>query len=619
MKKSKGVGISTDHIAINIWMSLLEDLQLQDVFAPARQALIKGDLKTFREKCEREVGIVAPERYKAVHQVVNLLKKYRFEKDVYTDEELVDLTNQKFLTNQVIMSEKRKAPCSYRADLVLREARRIIKGILGDYCPEETERLSKFGKKSSIGCPLSLAYIDHKLTNEQAFSGSKECTKWFFSMLEKDPILKRIVSRLRVRPGDKNLEYEFLHLVNVPKKWNVHRGITPLTLLALVYSYGVGIAVQERLSYHGLNIRKLQDIHRRLIKRYSVTLTHVTADMSDASNSILYWHLMRLLPRPWLLAVKKAVTHQVMIGDKLHFCESVLPMGNGMTFPLETLIFYALVKAIGNLSGVKGTYSVYGDDLIYPRKIHSRVASIFTDLGMTLNLDKTFVSFPFRESCGEDFYRGVPVRSYYMSNGQSWFPKHEKLEAQLYIMINGLRRRWKDAEIPATLMYLLTELQTVAGHILRVPPSFPDTSGIKVECPNHQLLDSDWFKYAPVHYFERIYGSQWYQFSYLKETPAKRYISSMEPYYWQCLSGDNDEIVPRHERRRDFGYITEPPESPIKWEKSVRKRTYVDKHGRVHKVKRTKYVPFVSSRVIEQYELRGNGALSLSDWAVADR
>lgn len=612
MKYTHGVGISTDQLSVKLWSSLLEDFGLQREFSESLVALQSGNIPLFREECYFNPGLMSPDRFKKIQQMLNLLKKYRFENDAYTPQQLEELTNKKYLDNQLRLSMVRHEPRTYRSILVLREARRICRRILGAINPEEIARLAKFGKKSSIGCPLRLAYIDHKLTDRRAFTGSADCASWFFKEITpKDPVLDRIVKRLGIQPGHSNLRHVFLVLENVPKTWKVHRGITPLTLIDLFYSYGVGRAIQRRLKEHGLDIRHLQDRHRTMIRKFSVSLTHVTADMSAASDSISSDLLNFLLPRPWYNLVKLAITHQVKVGDDLCYTESVLPMGNGMTFPLETLVFFALMKATGNLARVRGKYSVFGDDLIYPSPLHEYIVQVFPDLGFELNLEKTFRSFPFRESCGEDFYRGVPVRSFYLKNEESYILRGARLEAFLYKCINGLLRRWDEHEIPRTLSWLLNQVALLRFEVLRVPPSFPDTSGIKVEDPNHHLLGDWWIPYRPVSlYFS--HGSRWYQFSFLRQIAKKRYILDQEPYYWQTLAGDDDVVGSF--THKPYSIYSEPPAQPIGWEKIRKRRFYRERNGRLRKVCTVQYKPFVASRVVEQFVLQQNRRQSVSDW-----
>jgi hypothetical protein len=226
-------------------------------------------------------------------------------------------------------------------------------------------------------------------------------------------------------------------------------------------------------------------------------------------------------------------------------------MGNGATFPVETLVFYCLLKAIGELTGVKGTYSVYGDDLIYPSGLHRYVTAIFPQFHFRLNLDKTFVSYPFRESCGSDFYRGQDVRPYF-AKGQEEVLTRVRYESWLYKVYNGLTFRWDPEEIRGTLTWILSELSMISRGICRVPPSFPDYSGVKVSSPIDKPLSYAHLPWKPVT-IQFYSGSRWYQFDYLTETPKKRVVRTVEPYYWLALQGlDDDTLVEEFHRSETF-------------------------------------------------------------------
>jgi hypothetical protein len=131
-------------------------------------------------------------------------------------------------------------------------------------------------------------------------------------------------------------------------------------------------------------------------------------------------------------------------------------MGNGFTFELETLIF------IGIISGVTGLrpgldFLVYGDDIIVPKDAARNVLSALRLFGFTPNERKTFVDGPFRESCGGDYFAGVPVRALFVKKTPStpteWISLHNALKARLprnnvaVALLKGIREqvplRWR--------------------------------------------------------------------------------------------------------------------------------------------------------------------------------
>jgi len=91
-------------------------------------------------------------------------------------------------------------------------------------------------------------------------------------------------------------------------------------------------------------------------------------------------------------------------------------MGNGYTFELETLIFFAIVKytEMCFIDGDDGKTLVYGDDIICNTEIVKPVISILNFFGFTINSEKSFWDGPFRESCGGDYFNGQAVRPYFM-------------------------------------------------------------------------------------------------------------------------------------------------------------------------------------------------------------
>lgn len=89
-------------------------------------------------------------------------------------------------------------------------------------------------------------------------------------------------------------------------------------------------------------------------------------------------------------------------------------MGNALTFPVESLIFWALVR-----SGIKVSHGVncddilvFGDDILFPAKYYDSVIRMLSMAGCKPNTGKTFRSGLFRESCGVDAFNGVNVTPY---------------------------------------------------------------------------------------------------------------------------------------------------------------------------------------------------------------
>ena len=93
-------------------------------------------------------------------------------------------------------------------------------------------------------------------------------------------------------------------------------------------------------------------------------------------------------------------------------------MGNGFTFPLESLIFFALAHSVCKPGE---TVSVYGDDIIVPTHRYEALVQLLTATGFLVNTDKSFSTGPFRESCGHDYLSGINIRPCYIKGPLACF------------------------------------------------------------------------------------------------------------------------------------------------------------------------------------------------------
>jgi hypothetical protein len=175
----------------------------------------------------------------------------------------------------------------------------------------------------------------------------------------------------------------------------------------------VGSFIRSKLlSKVGINLND-QSINQRLAKEaYFGDLA--TIDLSSASDSISRTLVMRLLPAEWWSVLDDLRSDTINIDGTDHVLEMFSSMGNGFTFELESLIFYALTRAIAYHSGVKGKISVYGDDIIAPRKLGPRIKRTFSFFGFKVNSKKSNWSGSFRESCGKHYYKSLDVTPFYL-------------------------------------------------------------------------------------------------------------------------------------------------------------------------------------------------------------
>lgn len=568
----RGNKLDTDAVMTNLWLCLEKDFSNtygSDATSRIKMQFLKEGPKGFRDGVwpSRPSGL-PPYLFKWLYQLENLFKRYRFSDDKFTDAQLEREAKEKFKATQLRCAEPIDMTRSLM--LVLQRARRIAKGILGEYDKEEHKHCCRFGKRACNGTPYRSSYLDTKLMSSP-FTGSTEHISWLRECLQQDEILNDIwmtsLNDLRVRA------VECLQYACVPKSFKAHRGMMPNTLAGTFYSSGLGKMFEVRLKRRRLNIRKLQEIHKRLVRRASKTRKLVTADLSSASDSITLVLLRWILPAKWYRAVVHGRSRYVQIDDEQIYLSSIVTMGLGVTFPLQTLIFYCLLKAIGELLGGNHFVSVYGDDLIYSSHMHKYVAEIFPKLHLTLNEDKTYVQDHFRESCGGDYYRGVDVRPYQPEGcGQHLYGPGR--QSFLYRLYNGLKARWCDEDIPVTLDYLLSELQFLdfdGCAIHQVPPSFPDGSGIKMDKPSKAAMFKPVLWTNLTKHGQETGSNYVCSFSYLADIGEDRVVQKYQlPYYWESM-----RLASQGEPEPMDSWDSVCDVSQIRWVKAQRTPRYV--------------------------------------------
>lgn len=513
---------------VNMWLAMVRDFRNalgHEDFASQAENRLRQGIKSFRSYEWPDRMYRDWDRHKAEYQLETFFKRFRFGQDVYSNKDLVEMSLQKFLDTQVRIA--RPLPLKERSRLVLRQARKHASRILGKYVLEEHISACRFGKKACVGFTKPNSYLDTKLSGP--ITGSKAHLSFLQSALDRDPILSRMIG------GIKREEVETLTLSFVPKSFKALRAIMPDTLAGSFYTSGLGSVIAQRLRSIGLDIRFLQREHGLMIRRSSRTLELATADLSSASDSLTLELLCRLLPRDWFRAVVYGRIGQCTIAgggvEKIHL-SSVLTMGLGQTFPLQTVVFYCLLLAIKDLSGVEGAISVYGDDLIYPSKMHRFVRGTFEDLHLILNEDKTYVRQPFRESCGSDYYCGFDVRPFCFEGG----PRnklHDRLDyvRHLYQLLNGVKRRWSEDSIPLTIGYLRGLVVAVDSEILQIPPDFPDYSGERF-----RKVREGW----PYRAVGRTDNNSPKFEVYMPKRQFRKERPWCDPYYWEKLRTSAD-------------------------------------------------------------------------------
>lgn len=214
----------------------------------------------------------------------------------------------------------------------------------------------------------------------------------------------------------------------VPKNAKTYRSIVVEPILNSFAQKGVGSYLKRRLASAGLDTSYDQTRNRLLAKSGSITGLLATIDLSSASDTISKELVAHLLPLDWFSFLSQFRTGRVTYRGKTLELEKFSSMGNGFTFELETLLFYALAYGVCVQEGLPtGWTSSYGDDIIVPVEAVPLLKKVLRVCGFSINNEKSYDAGPFRESCGGDYWRGIDIRPFYQKDlvsGQSLFRLH---------------------------------------------------------------------------------------------------------------------------------------------------------------------------------------------------
>ncbi len=355
----------------------------------------------------------------------------------------------------------------------LRFAQNVISNVLGPLNNEVI--VGSFSGGASTSRPRTSSSIAGK------FDGQADVTKEAAHLVD---VIHHEVELFRHHNIFYDLrEVEGAVLFTVPKKTDIDRCACKEPDINMYLQKGVGNHIRRSLLRFGINLND-QSINRRLAHRGSLLGDLATLDLSSASDSVTVSCVEALLPRDWFLYLNDIRSQRVIVDGTLVQTEMFSSMGNGFTFELESLIFYALMRTTLYYENVSGVVSVYGDDIIIPVEGYDMACWVLSEFGFSVNESKSFSSGPFRESCGGHYHSGEDVTPFYLRR-----PPERLTDV---IRICNQLRRWAMAdhgrEHMAPIFTLWSEL---ASHI---PKGLWGGSD----------LDSDTQLVAPVPPFHRL-------------------------------------------------------------------------------------------------------------------
>jgi hypothetical protein len=311
-----------------------------------------------------------------------------------------------------------------------------IARILGDR-PTLDELGLRFGPGATSLTKKRESSIKRKLGS--GVSCSKDLVGWARALLCQMPHLAEIHAEQSVVTDE-----EFWGVVPVVihtgaisfvrKNYKTDRTTETQPTLNGMLQLGIGDEMHNRASrVRGLDLRN-QTLNQQLARIGSLTGEVATLDLKSASNYVAKRPVRALFPEDWysMLAAARCGVVRLPGGSEISL-EMFSGMGNGATFPLQSVLFYALARASATVCGVREPIvAVYGDDIIVDTAVVPLLKRVLAAAGLVVNDGKSYTTGPFRESCGADFLSGINVRPV--------FVKECLTPAVLFTLHNGLFR-----------------------------------------------------------------------------------------------------------------------------------------------------------------------------------
>lgn len=318
---------------------------------------------------------------------------------------------------------------------VLHEASYLIDSVLGDLSYGIFER-SRFTSGASVGFPKAKG--DPSFKYRDRVTCTVDCADLVLALIKSTPVwVKSLTERFGPDP------INWIRIVKGNKGFTVQKNATTDRFCCkeptgnILLQKGIGDHIRDNLLKVGVNLNSVER-NRFWAWAGSIDGSHCTLDLKSASNSLTYT-LTQLLLRPeWfdLIARCRSAFGQYTESDQPHRWEMLSSMGNGFTFELESLIFWALSEAVRRLMAIQGTVTVFGDDIIAPTGTVHGVIAVLNYAGFRINHDKSFWTGDFRESCGGHYKNGLDVTPIYIR-------KPVNTTSRMIWFLNAVRR-WGD-------------------------------------------------------------------------------------------------------------------------------------------------------------------------------
>jgi hypothetical protein len=387
----------------------------------------------------------------------------------------------KFLECNLRCKQFKLTPDRVLDDYIIGEVKSRLHDVVGNG-PDYALSLWSFSDDLDLGPGANIGVKSYnlytKLYDSPLSTTNDHLVRLYRTAISRNPLRYRAESFRHTHYGFRSVAGNQLSFV--PKTSDISRTICTEPTLNMLFQKGLGRFIEAFLRRKfNIDLSTQPLINRRLAKLGSFSGSYGTIDLESASDSISMQFCREFIPRElfsWLNLCRSPIV--TLPGGKQIELDMISSMGNGFTFPLQTLIFATIVATCYHLKGIPlkdgrsspdRNFSVFGDDIIVRSDCYDAVIHALSLFGFRVNNDKSFNSGHFRESCGEDYYRGHNVRGVYL--------RRLDTPADVYSAINRLVRWSANSGV-----YLTSLIRALRSKVKYLPIPFcdGDAEGIKV-------------------------------------------------------------------------------------------------------------------------------------------
>ncbi len=290
----------------------------------------------------------------------------------------------------------------------------------------ERHRISKWNHRSELTFPSDLhVYPNYGYAARASSTGEGiECVDGPKFLELRDELPVRVVFVPKTQTAPRVIAIEPSHVQYMQQS---------------VKDYVYKVIESHSLTRHSIRFLD-QSVNQRLAYRSSIDKRLATLDLKDASDRVHLHLVQRIFKTSGLLPFLEDARslHATLPDGRNMVLFKYASMGSALCFPVEAMVFYTLIQsAMHQLDGIRPSSSsikkfssmidVYGDDIIVPVDYADVVVRYLESYALKVNVNKSFRFSHFRESCGADYYKGIPVnpvyaREYPHDNSQHWEP-----------------------------------------------------------------------------------------------------------------------------------------------------------------------------------------------------